>query len=174
MPYQGLRFSKGKFVKSLNTPVVSIPQIFTVEAWVRFDLDNPGSYGDLQYIYEVQRNNQKFAIALDNTYMKVIINGNEVTLYSNWLSSSAWRYIAVTVVKSYYDSSTVGGNAISSSQVNIYLDKVLAASLTVPSFFQDDQSDATKISDTIGRNFRGVIRLVRVVHDHAEPAALVR
>ena len=94
--------------------------------------------------------------------IRVIINGNEVTLYSNWLSSSAWRYIAVTVVKSYYDSSTVGGNAISSSQVNIYLDKVLAASLTVPSFFQDDQSDATKISDTIGRNFRGVIRLVRM------------
>lgn len=112
VPYQGLWFSKGKFVQSLNTPSVSIPQIFTVEAWVRFDLDNPGSYGDLQYIYEVQRNTQKFAIALDNTYMKVIINGNEVTLYSEWLKSSAWRYIAVTVIKSYVDASTPGGSEI--------------------------------------------------------------
>jgi hypothetical protein len=47
VPFQGLRFSKGKYIQSLNTPMVPIPQIFTVEAWLRFDADNPGQYGDL-------------------------------------------------------------------------------------------------------------------------------
>jgi hypothetical protein len=56
VPFQGLRFNKDKFIYSLNTPVISLPQIFTVEAWVRFDLDSPGSYGDLQYIMEITRN----------------------------------------------------------------------------------------------------------------------
>lgn len=46
--------------------------------------------------------------------------------------------------------------------MKIYLDKNLAASLTVPSYFQDDQSDPTKVSDIIGRNFHGVIHLVRL------------
>jgi hypothetical protein len=56
VPFQGLSFSKGKYITSLNSPIIGIPQIFTVEAWVRFDLDYPGAYGDLQYIYEVTRN----------------------------------------------------------------------------------------------------------------------
>lgn len=148
-------------MKSLNTPVINIPQIFTVEAWVRFDLSNPGTYGDLQYIYECVRNGQKFAIALDNTYLKVIINGQEVTYFNNWLGNSGWQYIGVTVIKQYTDSSVLTGE-ISSSQVRIFLDKTLAATLTIPTYFQDDQSVPGSISDTIGRNFRGVIRLIRM------------
>ena len=44
---QGLKFGKNRFIQSLNTPVIKIPQIFTFEAWIRFDTENPGSFGDL-------------------------------------------------------------------------------------------------------------------------------
>ena len=52
------------------------------------------------------RNDQLFAIALDNNYLKVIINKAEVTLFSEWLKNSGWRYIGVTVIKNYVDSSS--------------------------------------------------------------------
>jgi hypothetical protein len=48
---QGLKFGKNRYIKSLNTPAINIPQIFTFEVWIRFDTENPGTYGDLQYIY---------------------------------------------------------------------------------------------------------------------------
>ncbi len=49
---QGLKFSKNKFIESMNTPTIKIPQIFTFEAWVRFDTETVvQSFGDLQYIY---------------------------------------------------------------------------------------------------------------------------
>jgi hypothetical protein len=66
----------------------------------------------------------------------------------------------VSVVKTYTDTS--GGAEIASSQVKVYLDRVLATTMNIPSYFQDDQSDATKVSDTIGRSFRGVIRMIRL------------
>ena len=44
---QGLKFGKNKYIQSLNTPLIRIPQIFTFEAWIRFDTENPGSFGDL-------------------------------------------------------------------------------------------------------------------------------
>lgn len=159
VPFQGLHFSKGLFLEGQST--ISIPQIFTFEAYIRFDTDQPGTYGDLQYIYEARRNNNRFAIAIDNTYLKVIINSYEVSLDSDWLKSSAWRYLGVTVVKQYVDASS-SGTEISSSAVKIYLDKYLAGTYTIPSYFQDDQSVPSAIDDTIGRNFHGVIRRVRL------------
>lgn len=109
MKNQGLKFSKNKFIESLNTPAIQIPQIFTFEAWIRFDLDNPGSFGDLQYIYQAVRgtgaNQQLFAIAVDNNYLKVIINEQEVTYFNEWLKTTGWRYLAVTVIKNYVDGS---------------------------------------------------------------------
>jgi hypothetical protein len=94
--------------------------------------------------------------------MKVIINSYEATYYSEWLKNTGWRYLGVTVVKQYVDTSSPGGAEVSSSMVKIYLDRNLVATLTIPSYFQDDQSVPTAVEDTIGRNFHGVIRLVRL------------
>lgn len=133
VPLQGLHFGKGLYIESLST--INIPQIFTVEAFVRFDVNTPGQNGDLQYIYEAQRNLNYFAIALDNTYLKVIINGFEGTYYSQWLQNTGWRYISVTVIKQFYDSSNSGQAILSSSLVKIFVDKTLAATFTIPSYF---------------------------------------
>ena len=67
--------------------------------------------------------------------MKVIVNDAEVTYFNNWMSNTAWRYLAVTVIKTYVDASAA--NEVSSSQVKIYLDRSLVATLTIPSYFQD-------------------------------------
>lgn len=88
--------------------------------WVRFDLAYPGSYGDLQYLMEITRNTNYFAIALDNNYMKVIINSKETTYYNNWLNNPSWRYLAVTVMKIFDDGSA--SLEISQSQIKIFLD----------------------------------------------------
>ena len=74
-----------------------------------------------------------FAIALDNTYMKVIINNKEATYFISWMTNSNWRYIGVTVMKTYVDDSTT--TEVSSSTVKIYIDKSLATSTTVASYF---------------------------------------
>jgi hypothetical protein len=132
---QGLRFSKNKFIENTNTPTIKIPQIFTFESWIRFDTENPGQFGDLQYIYQAVRDTQYFAIALDNNYMKVIINDAEGTYFNNWISNTGWRYLAVTVIKNYVDASAT--KEISSSQVKIYIDRTLATTLTIPSYFKD-------------------------------------
>jgi hypothetical protein len=103
VPNQGLKFDKFKYVKRAGlTNYIQIPQIFTFEAFIRVDLENPGAYGDLQYIYEVYRKGQYFAIAMDNSnsqYLKVIVNDAEATYFHNWLSNSGWKYLAVTVIK---------------------------------------------------------------------------
>lgn len=101
---------------------------------------------------------QLFAIAVDNNYLKVIINEQEVTYFHEWLKTSGWRYLAVTVIKNYVDGSAA--KEISQSQVKIYLDKTLASSQTISSHFEDVQSGT--VSDKIGFNFRGVIKTVRL------------
>jgi hypothetical protein len=90
--------------------------------------------------------------------MKVIINDAEVTYFNNWISNTGWRYLAVTVIKTYVDASAV--KEISSSQVKIFLDRALVATLTIPSYFKDVQTGV--VSDKIGYNFRGVIKLIRL------------
>jgi hypothetical protein len=92
--------------------------------------------------------------------MKVIVNEHEVTYFNDWMRNPGWRYLAVTIIKNYIDSSNV--NEISSSQVKIYLDRTLAGVLTIPSSFEDDQSDPTKVVDRFGYNFHGVIKMVRL------------
>jgi hypothetical protein len=56
--------------------------------------------------------------------MKVIVNEHEVTYFNDWMRNPGWRYLAVTVIKNFMDTSNV--NDISSSQVKIYLDRTLA------------------------------------------------
>ena len=41
----------------------------------------------------------------------------------------------MTVIKNYVDASAT--NEISSSQVKIYIDRTLATTLTIPSYFKD-------------------------------------
>ena len=147
-------------MKSLSQ--IKIPQIFTVEAYIRINPAAPATLGQLQYIYEITRNTNYFAIALDNNYIKVIINGFERTYFQEWGKNTGWRYIGVTVTKQFVDYSTSPTAPIARSVVNIYIDRTQAPSFTVPSFFQDDQSVPSLISDVIGRNFNGVIRIVRL------------
>jgi hypothetical protein len=92
--------------------------------------------------------------------MKVIVNEHEVTYFNDWMRNPGWRYLAVTVIKNFMDTSNV--NDISSSQVKIYLDRTLAGVLKIPSSFKDDQSDPTEVIDRFGYNFRGVIKMVRL------------
>ena len=68
--------------------------------------------------------------------MKVIINNVEGTYFSSWSTNSGWRYIAVTVIKNYDDFSTAVEE--SSSQILIFIDKSLSATMTINSHFQDD------------------------------------
>lgn len=112
----------------------------------------------MQYIYQAYRGSQYFAIALDNNYLKVIVNEQEVTYFNEWTRNTGWRYLAVTLIKNYVDGS--GVREISSSQVKIYLDRTLASTQTIPSHFKDEQTGT--INDIFGYNFRGVIKLVRM------------
>jgi len=48
------------------------------------------------------------------------------------------------------------------SQIKIFLDKTLVATMQIPNAFTDDQSDVTLVQDQIGRNFRGAIKLARL------------
>lgn len=61
-----------------------------------------------------------------------------MTYYNNWLANSGWQYIGVTVIKQYTDTSNVVSGEIMQSQVKIFLDRTLAATLTIPTYFQDD------------------------------------
>jgi len=131
VPFQGLHFGAGQYVQSLDT--ISIPQIFAVEAYIRYDAAAPSAYGGLQYIYEITRNTNYFAIALDTNYLKVMINGFEGTYYQTWAQNTGWRYIGVTVVKQFADFSS--GAPVVSSLVNVFIDRTLAATFVLPSFF---------------------------------------
>ena len=65
--------------------------------------------------------------------MKVIINEQEVTFFHEWTRNTGWRYLAVTVIKNYLDASLP--EEISNSQVKIYLDRILAQTVNIPSYF---------------------------------------
>ena len=97
---------------------------------------------------------------MGNDYLKIIINEAEATYFTNWLSNSGWRYLGITVMKTSEDRT--GANTISNTLVKIYLDRVLAGTVNIPSHFEDDRTDPSVIEDIIGRDFRGLIRFIRL------------
>eukprot|EP00347_Sterkiella_histriomuscorum_P023935 403332874 len=158
IPEQGMRFSKTSFIKAPSA--YNLPHGILVEAWIRFDLNNIISTGSIQYIYECQRNSNKFSIGLDYNLIKVKVNQAEANYFIDWKQSTNWRYIGVTFMRNSQDDLSYTSLKVGTTNVKIYIDNGLVSTQNIPAIFTDDQSGTN--SDVIGQNFHGVIKRFRI------------
>lgn len=95
-----MRFSSTSFLERTGS-ITRIPLSFTIEAWIRFDINNTVTQGDMQLIYRSVRAGYSFAILLDNNLIKVQINNQEVNQFFNWIINANWRYLGITITRAY-------------------------------------------------------------------------
>ncbi|CDW88903.1 UNKNOWN [Stylonychia lemnae] len=145
IPFQGMRFSSTSFLLK-QTPTIPIPNGITVETWFRFDFNNSVTQGDLQYIYQaIRQDSNKLEIAVDYTLLKIRLNNQEVNLFVNWTLSTNWRYLAVTLVKTYQDSHSYT-KPVGISQVKVYLDNTLLATTSGQTFKEQLENSEQKLA----------------------------